>query len=81
LKTSAATLAAAILALSLAPTAARADWITNNPLAWLAGGVDDFINGPMDGPPWAVPVLPPRYGCYFTRTRLNGAWRREEVCY
>jgi len=81
LKTSGATLTATILALSLASTAARADWIADNPLAWLAGGLDNLLNGPIDGPPWAVPVPVPRYGCYFTRTRLNGAWRREEVCY
>ncbi|MBV8104223.1 MAG: hypothetical protein JO223_06295 [Hyphomicrobiales bacterium] len=81
MKTSGATLTATILALSLASTAARADWIADNPLAWLAGGLDNLLNGPIDGPPWAVPVPVPRYGCYFTRTRLNGAWRREEVCY
>jgi hypothetical protein len=94
MKTSAAALAAAILALSLAPNAASADWLFPaftvplppfsgfaNPQPSGTSWTDAILGHPAGGPPWATPVPATRYGCYFTRARLNDAWRRVEVCY
>jgi hypothetical protein len=84
LKTSAAALAAVILALSLTPNAARADWLFSgfaNPQPSGVSWTDAILGHPAGGPPWATPVPATRYGCYFTRARLNDAWRRVEVCY
>ncbi len=84
MKTSAAALAAAILALSLAPNAANADWLLSTFAAPQPSGTswtDAILGHPAGGPPWATPVPAARYGCYFTRARLNDAWRRVEVCH
>jgi hypothetical protein len=84
MKTSAKALAAAVLALSLASSGARAD-----PFFWAAGDsgpsrlswTDAILGQPTSGPPWATPVLAPTLGCYLTRARIRDAWRRVEVCY
>jgi len=84
MKTSVAALAAAILALSLAPNAAKADWLFWGFAAPQPSGMswtDAILGHPTGGPPWAMPVPAARYGCYFTGARLNDAWRRVEVCY
>ena len=93
MKTLATALATASLALSLAPSAARADWLFSgfaNP--WFSSGsanpqpsgaswTDAILGHPAGGPPWATPVPVAGYGCYFTRARIRNAWRRVEVCY
>ncbi len=83
MKTSAAALAAT-LALSLAPNGARADWLVSgfaNPQPSGVSWTDAILGHPAGGPPWATPAPAARYGCYFSRARLNDAWRRVEVCY
>ena len=85
----AAPLAAAILALEVlaASGAARAeDWIDlDNPGGWLL--VPEWIFGAVGTGfaaalhPRPIPILAPRLGCYYTRERLDGAWRQVEVCY
>jgi hypothetical protein len=48
---------------------------------WMVGpGYFGFSGYPWAGPPFAWPTLKPAYGCYFTRARLQNAWRRVEVC-
>jgi hypothetical protein len=82
MKTSAAALAAAILALT--PIGASADWLFSGFADPQPSGTswDDAILGhPAVGLPWAAPVPATRYGCYFTRARISNAWRRVEVCY
>jgi hypothetical protein len=84
MKTLAAAVAAAILALSLSPNAASADWLFSGFAPAQPSGVswtEAILGHPAGGPPWATPVPAARYGCYFTRARLNDAWRRVEVCY
>ncbi len=84
MKRSATALAAAILAFTLAPGGASADWFFSTPDAAAASRTswtDAILGGPSSGPPWAVPVPAPRVGCYFTRARISNAWRRVEVCY
>jgi hypothetical protein len=84
MKTSAAALAAAILALSLAPHAASADLLFSGfavPQPSGTSWTDAVLGHPAGGPPWATPVPAARYGCYFTRARLNDSWRRVEVCH
>ena len=84
MKTLAAALAAAILALSVAPAAASADWLFSgfaNPQPSGTSWTDAILGHPAGGPPWATPVPVARYGCYFTRARISNAWRRVEVCY
>jgi hypothetical protein len=39
-----------------------------------------FSGYPWAAPPFGTPLLKPTYGCYFTRARLENAWRRVEVC-
>jgi hypothetical protein len=49
--------------------------------AWMvAPGYFGFSSYPWAGPPFAWPILRPTYGCYFTRARLQNAWRLVEVC-
>jgi hypothetical protein len=49
--------------------------------AWMvAPGYFGFSSYPWPGPPFAWPTLRPTYGCYFTRARLQNAWRQVEVC-
>ena len=43
-------------------------------------GFFGFSGYPWPGPPFAWPIPKPAYGCYFTRARLENAWRRVEVC-
>ncbi len=84
MKTMAAALAAAILALSLSPGAASTDWLSSgfaNPQPSGTSWTDAILGHPAGGPPWATPVPVARYGCYFTRARISNAWRRVEVCY
>ena len=48
---------------------------------WIVGpGYYGFSGYPWTGPPFGWPILKPAYGCYFTRARLQNAWRRVEVC-
>lgn len=50
-------------------------------MGWIVGpGYFGFSGYPWAGPPFAWPTLKPTYGCYFTRARLQNAWRRVEVC-
>jgi hypothetical protein len=88
MKKAAAPLAAALFALVLAtPGVAQAeDFIDlDNPGGWLL--VPEWIFGAVGtGFGYAlhvrpVPVLAPRLGCYFSRERLDGAWRQVQVCY
>ena len=84
MKLSAAALAVAILAQGLAPNSARADWLFSGFASPQPSGTsltDAILGHPAGGPPWATPVPVTRYGCYFTRARLNDAWRRVVVCY
>ena len=84
MKTLAAALAAAILALSLLSSAASADWFVSgfaNPQPSGTSWTDAILGHPAGGPPWATPVPVARYGCYFTRARISNAWHRVEVCY
>ena len=46
----------------------------------VAQGFFGFSGYPYPGPPFATPLLKPTYGCYFTRARLENAWRQVEVC-
>ncbi len=78
-------LAAALLGLgALAePRAAEAQPSNYPPkrVAWIvAPGFFDSSGYPWPGPPWASPILPPKYGCYDFRQYMRGAWRRVEVC-
>ena len=88
MKKAAAPLAAALFALVLAaPGVAQAeDFIDlDNPGGWLLvpewifGAVGTGLGVAFHARP--VPVLAPRLGCYFTRERLDGAWRQVQVCY
>ena len=81
----AASLAAAVLALGVLSQASVAEAQSfaypPDPAAWLVGpGYFGFSGYPWPGPPFAWPVPTPTYGCYVTRARLKGAWRRVEVC-
>jgi hypothetical protein len=50
-------------------------------VGWMVGpGFFGFSGYPWPGPPFAWPIPKPAYGCYFTRARLENAWRRVEVC-
>ena len=77
----ATSLAAAVLALGVLSTKAEAQPYPPEPVAWMVGpGYFGFSGVPWPGPPFAWPVLKPTLGCYFTQSRLKGAWRRVEVC-
>ena len=47
------------------------------PWAPAAGSVP-LVDYLVTTPGWSPPV---KIGCYFTRARMNNAWRRVEVCY
>ena len=48
---------------------------------WIVGpSYFGFSGYPWAGPPLAWPTPKPAYGCYFTRARVQNAWRRVEVC-
>jgi hypothetical protein len=82
-KAAASFAAAAVLTLGLfQPIAARAQppEYPPEPNWTVAPGFAGFSGYPWPGPPWAVWVPRPTYGCYFTRARLQNAWRRVEVC-
>jgi hypothetical protein len=50
-------------------------------VGWTVGPGYFGVSGyPWPGPPFASPILKPTYGCYFTRARLQNAWREVEVC-
>jgi hypothetical protein len=51
----------------------RVDWM-------VAPGAFGFSGFPWPGPPIGSPVLRPTLGCYFTRARIENAWREVEVC-
>jgi hypothetical protein len=86
MKTAVLALAATMLALGPAPIepAVAADTVAPAPYGatpWPASS--SFGAGiPLQGYLWNMAPAPlPRVGCYFTRTRSNGAWLRVEVCY
>ncbi len=83
--------AAIVVSAGIAAAPAWADSTMITP-SWSPLSVDDaffggaFFGGGGDGRnafPWTAPG--PRtqgsLGCYFTRTRVDNAWRRVEVCY
>jgi hypothetical protein len=79
----AATLAAALVGLGVLsePTAAKAQLYNSHRVDWIvAPAFFGFSSYPWPGPPFGSPILKPTYGCYFTRARLQNAWRRVEVC-
>ena len=83
--TKAAVPLAAALALGILsqPGAATAQPYAYPPerVQWMvAPGFFGFSGYPWPGPPFAVPTPRPAYGCYYTRARLQNAWRQVEVC-
>ncbi len=65
------------------PSGAEAQLYNHQPHGanWTVGaGYFGFSSYPWPGPPFASPILKPTYGCYFTRARLQNAWREVEVC-
>ncbi|HEY1780026.1 MAG TPA: hypothetical protein VGG79_06275 [Roseiarcus sp.] len=65
------------------PSAAKAQPYVYPPerVEWMVGpGFFGFSGFPWPGPPFAVPTPRPAYGCYYTRARLQNAWRQVEVC-
>ena len=81
----AASLAVTLLALDALsqPCSAEAQPFAYPPkrVAWIVGQRLFNYNGdPWPGPPWAWPILTPRYGCYVFHQHLAGAWRRVEEC-
>lgn len=84
-KAAASFMAAAVLGLGVLcqVSAAKAQIYTypHERAGWIVGpGFFGFSGYPWPGPPFAWPTLRPTYGCYFTRARLQNAWRRVEVC-
>ncbi|HSU99734.1 MAG TPA: hypothetical protein VLI91_06485 [Roseiarcus sp.] len=84
-KAAASLMGAAVLALAVLsqPSAAEAQIYTypHARTGWtVAPGFFGFSGYPWPGPPFAQPTPKPAYGCYFTRARLQSAWRRVEVC-
>jgi hypothetical protein len=76
----AAVLALGFLSLSGAAQAQRYTY-PHEQAGWMVGpGFFGFSGFPWPGPPFAWPTLRPTYGCYFTRARLENAWRQVEVC-
>jgi hypothetical protein len=84
IKAAASVLGAAVLALGVLsqPGVAEAQiYSYPHERGWLVGpGFFGFSGYPWPGPPFETPILKPTYGCYFTRARLENAWRRVEVC-
>jgi hypothetical protein len=83
-KAAASLIGAAVLALGVfsQPGAAHAQiYAYPHERGWLVGpGFFGFSGFPWSAPPFETPILKPTYGCYFTRARLENAWRRVEVC-
>jgi hypothetical protein len=84
-KAAASLVGAAVLALGVLalPNASEAQRWAYPPerVDWKVGpGFFGFSGYPWPGPPFASPDLKPTLGCYFTRARLNNAWREVEVC-
>ena len=84
-KAAASLMGAAVLALGVLalPNTAEAQRWAYPPerVDWKVGpGFFGFSGYPWPGPPFASPDLKPTLGCYFTRARLNNAWREVEVC-
>jgi hypothetical protein len=75
-------LAGAMLTLALlaAPAVASADVLP----AWLVGtGTGRPVLGvaiPPGGHPWTGPMFGTETGCYFTRVRVDNAWKRAQIC-
>ncbi len=73
----------AALALCFA-AAAPAQANAGSPPPWGGGGGPVVIYGQAGGAPspvWTGPLFPHLpIGCYFTRVRVNNAWRRAEIC-
>jgi hypothetical protein len=83
IKAAAAVVGAVVLALGVLsqPSPAKAQLYNSHLTHWTVGqGFFGFSSYPWAGPPFATPLLKPTYGCYFTRARLQNAWRRVEVC-
>jgi hypothetical protein len=84
IKAAASVVGAAVVALGLlsCPSGAQAQiYRYPHETGWIVGpGFFGFSGYPWWGPPFASPLLKPTYGCYFTRARLENAWRRVEVC-
>jgi len=88
MKTASTALAAAIALSTLLAAPAEAQSRPPDFGGW--GGPSAFLphsppNGevPLIGYLWSNPGFAPapRIGCYFTRARMNNAWKRVEVCY
>ena len=90
MKTASLTMAAALAAWVAAAPAARADpvivpgWSPFSFASDFFGG--RYFGGGGDGTnafPWTTPgpYVSPSVGCYFTRARVDNAWRQVEVCY
>jgi hypothetical protein len=85
IKAAASLVGAGVLALGVLaqPSGAEAQIYTypHERAGWMVGpGFFGFSGYPWPGPPFASPILKPTYGCYFTRARLENAWRQVEVC-
>jgi hypothetical protein len=81
----AVSLAAALVGLGVlcAPGASKAQPYGYPPerVEWMVGpGFFGFSGYPWPAPPLALQIPRPTYGCYFTRARLQNAWRQVEVC-
>ena len=84
-RAAASLMGAAVLALGVVcqpgPATAQIYTYPHERTGWMVGpGFFGFSGYPWPGPPFASPILKPTYGCYFTRARLQNAWRRVEVC-
>jgi hypothetical protein len=63
------------------PSGAKAQLYNSHRAGWMVGpGYFGFSSYPWPGPPFASQIPKPTYGCYFTRARLQNAWREVEVC-
>jgi hypothetical protein len=86
MKTAVLALMATVFALgpALVEPAGAADTVAPAPpygaTPWPVGSFGAGI--PLRGYLWGIAPAPlPRVGCYFTRARMDGVWRRVEVCY
>jgi hypothetical protein len=84
MKFAAAMLMPAIVTIGLAfeAAASESDAYKQPPFGIWNGEQQAGQGVPLLGYLWGSNLSPqPRYGCYFTRARMNNAWRRVEVCY
>jgi len=83
-KAAASVMGAAVLALAVLSQASAAKaqiYAYPHERGWMvAPGFFGFSGYPWAGPPFGSPIPKPTYGCYFTRARLENAWRQVEVC-